>query len=165
MINRFTGIVCFALAALLAVALAFAVLDWFLPSAVSVKDRAGIIQGVVTALAIIFGGLLAAVKLELFRDFEPHLTITHEVSHRRVGDSYVHIAVKAALHNTSKVRVDIHSAIFRVHQVAPFTDAEVESLYIQVFEDRDYDELQWPTLDEIRPAWNGNGLIIEPGEA
>lgn len=164
MINRFASIVCFALAALLAVALAFAVLDWFLPPSVSIKDRAGIIQGVVTALAIIFGGLLAAVKLELFRDFEPHLTITHEVSHRRVGDSYVHIAVKAALHNTSKVRVAIRAGIFRIHQIAPMADSEIEDIYFQVFGTRDLLDLQWPTLEEIQPAWDENELTIEPGE-
>ena len=149
--------------ALLTAPAAVGALHWLLPAG-ELKDAAGIVQAVLTAAAIIGGGLVAAYKLQLFRDFAPHLTITHEVSHRPVGDSYVHIAVKAALHNTSKVRVDIRAGIFRVHQVAPFTDSEVESLYAQVFENRDCDELQWPTLDEIQPAWDENELTIEPGE-
>ena len=139
------------------------ILHWLLPAG-ELKDAAGIVQAVLTAAAIIGGGLVAAYKLQLFRDFAPHLTITHEVSHRPVGDSYVHIAVKAALHNTSKVRVDIRAGIFRIHQIAPLADSEIEEIYAQVFESRELFDLQWPTLDEIQPAWNENELTIEPGE-
>lgn len=152
MINRFASIICFALAALLAVALAFAVLDWFLPSAVSVKDRAGIIQGVVTALAIIFGGLLAAVKLELFRDFEPHLTITHTVVHRPLGNGYVHIAVKAVLRNSSRVVVKLRDGRFLLqHITAPAPAGNV--LYPQ-----------WPVLDEGSLDLGDHEISIEPGQ-
>ena len=49
----------------------------------------------VTALADILGGILVACKWQVFRESEPHLTITHEVSHRPVGESYIHIAVTA----------------------------------------------------------------------
>ena len=128
------------------------------------KDLIGIIQSGAIAAALIIGGIIANAKLELFRHLEPHLTITHEVSHRPVGDSYVHIAVKAALHNTSKVRVDIRAGIFRIHQIAPLADSEIEEIYAQVFETRELFDLQWPTLDEIQPAWNENELTIEPGE-
>jgi len=38
--------------------------------------------GGVTALAVILGGIFAAYKWQVFRESEPHLTITHEVSFR-----------------------------------------------------------------------------------
>ena len=65
------------------------------------------IQSAITSVAIVVGGAFALFKLQVFRTFEPHLTITQEVSHRPVGDSYVHIVVTATLHNSSRVRVDL----------------------------------------------------------
>ena len=162
--NRFASIVFFALAAVLTVSLAFIALDWILPSSVPFKDRAGIIQAVVTALAILFGGLLAAVKWEVFRDFEPHLTIAHEVSHRPVGDSYVHIDVTATLHNNSKVKVELREGFFLLQQIAPVSDPEVELLYDAVFVHREYDDFQWPSLDEVERRWERDECVVEPGE-
>ena len=63
-------------------------------------------QGSVTAFAILAGGFFAAYKLEVFRDFAPHLTITHAITHRAVSDSYVYISVSITLHNSSRVKVD-----------------------------------------------------------
>ena len=140
-------------------------LDWFLPDTGHFKELLGIVQAFVTVLAIVFGGIFAFIKLELFRDFEPHLTIQHEVSHRPIGTQYVHIAVKATLRNSSKVRVIIRGGIFRIHQISPLEDEEVENLYSQVFETREFDEFQWPTLDEVYPSWEENSLVIEPGES
>ncbi len=137
----------------------------WLPGEHELKDLAAILQAVVAVTAIIYAGFAAAARLELFRDFAPHITISHEISHRATSSSYVHIAVKTTLHNTSKVRVDILDAIFRIHQIAPFTDPEVETLYSQVFENREFAEMQWPTLDEFHPAWDENELTIEPGES
>ena len=112
------------------------------------KDLAGVIQSVVIAFAIIAGGIFAAYKWQVFRESEPHLTITNEVSHRLVGDSYVHIAVTAILHNSSKVKMEFREAFFLLQKISPVSEEEVEALYAQVFRDREYDNLQWPTLDE-----------------
>ena len=140
-------------------------LDWFLPDSGHLKESAGIVQAFVTVPAIVFGGIFAFVKLELFRDFVPHLTIQHEVSHRPIGTQYVHIAVKATLRNSSKVRVIIRGGIFRLHQISPLEDEEVEDLYSQVFETREFNKFLWPTLDEIYLSWEENTLVIEPGES
>ena len=163
--DRLTEILLFVLAAIIGLFLLVALLDWLLPNATPLGDWAGIVLALVTILAIIFGGLFAAVKFELFRDFEPHLTISHQVSQRPIGSKYVHIAVKATLYNTSKVRVEILDGIFRIYQVAPLGDLEVEKLYSDLFETGEVDELQWPTLDELYPSWAKNDLSIEPGES
>ena len=111
-----------------------------------VKDIAAIIQSSVAAAAIVTGGIFAYYKLQLFRDFKPHLTISHNISHRILSDSYMHIDVTATLHNRSKVQ-------------------EVESLYAGTFEDMEHDTLQWPTLDEVDRVWEEGELIVEPGES
>ncbi len=101
---------------------------------------------------------------QVFRESEPHLTITNKVSHRPIGGSYVHIAVTAILHNSSKVKMEFRKAFFLLQQISPLSDEEIETLYAQVFRDREYDNLQWPTLDEAPRTWEKDVLIVEPGE-
>ena len=42
----------------------------------TVGEAVSIVQVFVTALVIVAGGIFAYRKLQLFRDFEPHLTVT-----------------------------------------------------------------------------------------
>ena len=125
---------------------------------------AGILQAVVTAAAVLVGGVYAAYKLQVFRDFAPHLSISHSVSHRPVGESYTHIAVTVSLYNSSKVKISLRDGFLRVQQIAPMADQEIERLYAQVFADNEEVDLQWPTLDEVQRTWSKSGGIIEPGE-
>ena len=83
------------------------------------KELFGVAQSLVTILAIIAGGIFAAYKWQVYRESEPHLTITNRVSHRVVGGSYVHIAVTAVLHNSSKVKMELREGFFRVQKIAP----------------------------------------------
>ena len=130
-----------------------------------IKDRASTLQSLVTITAIVVGGVYAWLKLQLFRDFEPHLTITHEIGHRSIGTTYIHIDVTAVLHNSSKVNLDLREAVFRLQQIGPTTDEEIESLYAEVFESPIHDHLQWPTLEEVDLTWESGALVIEPGES
>ena len=131
------------------------------------KDMAAIAQSVVTVAAIVVGGYFAYYKLQLFRDVEPHLTITHEVSHRRIGESYTHIDVTAQLHNSSKVHIDLLKYTFRLQEMAPVSDTEIERLYAEVFVDRtegSEEYIQWPILDEIQFNKRMGEMVIEPSE-
>ena len=69
------------------------------------SDAAKTVQALGTLAAILAGGVFALYKLQVFRDFQPHLTITHEISHRPIGDSYVHLDVTVTLRNSSKTHV------------------------------------------------------------
>ena len=71
----------------------------WIPDTDLASDVTRIVQGSVTAVAITAGGVFAVAKLQVFRDFAPHLIISHEISHRDLGDSYIHISVTANLHN------------------------------------------------------------------
>ena len=143
---------------------AFAAYTW-LPDTNLATDVTRIVQASVTAVAIAAGGVFAGVKLQVFRDFAPHLTISHEISHRVIGDSYIHIAVTANLHNSSRVRMDFRRGLFRLQRIGPVSDDEVESLYAQVFIDNEHNHFQWATLDEIVLNWNQGELMVEPGES
>ena len=119
--------------------------------------------GILTAICV--GGWLAYDRLQLFRTFEPHLTISHEVSYRRVGDSYIHIAVKVILGNHSKVKIELRKGFYRLQQVMPANgDGEIVDLYSQVFIRGEAEYLQWPTIEEIDRIWSEGELIVEPGE-
>ncbi len=132
-----------------------------------IRDVVGIVQAFVWAFLIIAGGIFAYRKLQLFRDFEPHLTVTHSVTHRLIGTQYMHISVTATLHNSSKVKVEIREGFFQLMQIAPIDDDDVEQLYSQVFHSNDSVDIldiQWPLLDMLPRASSTNALVIEPGE-
>ena len=128
-------------------------------------ESASIFQAIVTALAIVTAAAFAIFKLQIFRDFAPHLTISQKVSHRRVGESYVHIDVATTLKNSSKVRIELRRGFFTLQHVAPTEDQGVEQLYTQVFEEEKTKDILWPILDEVHRTWDEKTLVIEPGES
>ena len=101
----------------------------------------------------------------MFRDFAPHLAISHEVTHRLVGESYVHIAVVATLRNSSRVKLELRKGFFQVLSISPVSDEEIEALYYKAFVKTIFDDIDWPLLYEIRPKWDKGGLIVEPRES
>ena len=139
-------------------------LDFILPSVVRAKDISSIVQSFAASLAIVAAGAYALYKLQIFRTLEPHMTIKHRICHRYLSDSYVHIDATAILHNSSKVKIELRKGLFRLQGVSPISDKEVESLYTDTFEDRRYDNLPWPTLEEGEAAWDEGELVVEPGE-
>ncbi len=146
---------------------AFAVgVIWVLNVALGIGAVASVqlFQAISTVTLIVVGGIMAYRKLQIFRDFEPHLTITHDVSHRFIGDQYVHILVTANLYNSSKVVIRPRKSLFLLLQLSPIDDDEVERLYKDTFIDQIERDVQWPLLDQIVRTWGENKLIIEPGE-
>ena len=135
------------------------------PESTTALEVLGLAQVLFTIVAIVAGGSLAAYKWQVFRESEPHLTITHEISHRTVGESYVHIAVTAMLHNSSNVHVELLKGIFSLQLLSPTSDELVESLYDEVFVRGRHTALQWPIIDESERGWGKGELIIEPGES
>ena len=98
-------------------------------------------------ITIVVCGGFALYKLGVFRDLKPHLTLEQSVSHRPIGDDYVHIAIQVSLLNTSKVAVSITDAVFIVQQVAPLSNQEVETLYAEISDENSETDMQWPLLN------------------
>ena len=161
-----TGIVliCVLFVGVLSVAIVLGVTQW-------VTDRNDFMQSsrsfqaIATVVLICVGGVFAYRRLQLFRTFEPHLTISHNIRHRYIGDSYVHIDVTATLHNNSKVQIEFRKGFARLQLIAPVSDEQVETLYEEVFIDNNRQQLQWTTLEQIQREWESDELIVEPGEA
>lgn len=129
-----------------------------------VRDVVGIVQAFVWAFLIVAGGIFAYRKLQLFRDFEPHLTITQAVTHRPVGTQYVHIGVIVTLHNSSKVKVEVRDFFFRMHQISPLSDEGVVNLYVNAFRSEDHSDIDWPVMENVSKGLGRKELVIEPGE-
>ena len=127
------------------------------------RDAVALLQGLATVAAVVLGALFAYRKLELFRDFEPHLTVTQSVASRAVGTQYVHISVITTLHNSSKVKVEIRTGFFRIHQIQPMSDEDVVHLYNKAFNPDASSDIAWPVLDEVHRQLGPNELIVEPG--
>ena len=124
---------------------------------------AGIAQAGATVIAIMLGGLFAWRRGFIFRHEQPHVSILHEITHRRVSDSYVHIQLTATLQNSSRVKVEFRDALFTVQQIAPASDQYGEELY-KTFIDNQAISLAWDILDEVHIRWPKDDLIAEPGE-
>ena len=130
-----------------------------------IKDVVGIVQLFAAAVIIVAGGIFAYRKLQWFRDFEPHLTVTQAVASRPVGTQYVHISVITTLRNSSKVKVEIREGFFRIQQIQPMSDEDVVHLYNQSFNSGAFSSIDWPVLDEIHRELGPNELVVEPGES
>ena len=105
-------------------------LDW---NTNPLKLAADIVPGVATVAAIVIGGVFAWRNLWWLRTFQPHMTITHSVSHRPVGTQYIHLAVFATLYNSSQVKVEIQEGVFQLAQVSPVEDDQLLSMYRSAF--------------------------------
>ena len=131
---------------------------------------ATIVQSVAAVSAVGLGALFAYRNSLLFRTFQPHITITHSVSHRLVGSEYIHLGVVATLYNSSRVKVEIQEGVFQLAQVSPIDDVQLLTMYRAAFPPDgtgDADEvpyIPWPLLDEVRCATETEALVIEPGE-
>ena len=128
-------------------------------------ESASSLQAIVAALAIIAAAIFAVLKLQVFRELAPHLTVSQKVSHRSIGETYIHIDVATTLKNSSRVRIELEKGFFTLQHIAPMKDQEVENLYKQVFEDEESKDILWPILDEIQRIWDKKTLVIEPGES
>ena len=148
-----------------AVILVLVVVGFVLLDIAKIKDEVSIFQSAITSFAILVGGVFAIFKFQLFRDFEPHLSISQEISHRFTGNEYVHIAITSTLNNNSRVQIGLTKGFFRVQKILPVTNEEVEHLYAQVFVNKESENIQWPMLDEIQRIWPQNRFIVEPGES
>ena len=137
-------------------------------SAKDVETVANIVQAVAAAAAVGLGAAFAYRNSVLFRTFEPHLDISHAVSHRNVGASYVHVSVVATLYNSSRVKITITEGFFQLLQISPMDDNDIAALYAQTLPDNETDEtfeIPWPVIRELPLHSHLEGLVIEPGQS
>lgn len=161
--NETTALIALLIAAATALALSYTLTSSISDNTNKIKTILEIIQTSITIIAILITGTFAAFKFQVFRELAPHLSISHEISHRPIGDSYIHIGVTVTLHNKSKVAMKIRQGEYLLQQIKPITDAEIESLDAPS-PNAQNDHIEWPILDEQKRIWDGKGLTIDPGE-
>ena len=110
--------------------------------------------------------LATAYRFGLFRESEPHLNITQDIHCQPLGDSYRLVAVKAMLHNNSKVLVRPHRAVCQLQQTGPIDDDTAGAIYSENLEDHSVDvsEYAWWDLGRVIRHWPQRDLAIEPDE-
>ena len=157
LVSLVLGILLFAVVATIVTAWA---------TGVGFVKAASVVQGIVTVLAIGVGGVYALYKLEVFREFEPHLTITQEASHRKIGAGYVYISVDVSLVNRSNVAIRIRDGSFWMQSVAPLENTKVEDLYEDFLDKPKTNKyFAFPTLEKFDRKWGRDEFVIEPGES
>ena len=122
------------------------------------------VQSAVAVVAVVFAGIYAIAKFELFRDFEPHLNVSHLIRHRNIGESYVHLDVTVTLHNSSKVQVGLRRGFLVLQSISPATDGGIEEIYEGAFAGEYVEDFGWPVLEEEVREWEIGELVIEPSE-
>ncbi len=131
------------------------------------KADANDLRAIATTIAIAAGIAIAWYKLDIFREFEPHLTITQTVESKPIGNSYALVVVTATLTNNSKVQVKPRQGYCRLAQTSPLDDAEIVTLYQEALardDTTEFEQVDWPGLYDIRQNWQDGDISIEPGE-
>ena len=126
------------------------------------------LRHIATALAIAAGVSIAWYKLDIFREFEPHLSIEQTIESRRLGNSFRLIVATAILTNNSKVLVKPREGYCRLAQTAPLSDPSVVEMFTNSVrsgtEENGFEQFGWPVLGEVRRTWPEGDIAIEPGE-
>ena len=130
----------------------------------SILSWARIAQAIAAVIALVLGGIFAWRRGFIFRHQQPHVTISHDVTHRPIGHGYLHIEVTATLHNTSRVKVEFRDGLFTVERLAPVDGDTADRLFDDVIDKDFYESPKWDVLGERRLQWGKDELIVEPGE-
>lgn len=120
-----------------------------------------------SAAAAIAAILAAAHRFGLFRESEPHLNISQDITTQPISPNYTLVAVTATIHNTSKVLTTLGQITCQLAQTAPMTDHDVEQIYVNAThnpQQNEYHQYDWWILDQVEKHWPNNGLPIEPAE-
>lgn len=128
----------------------------------------GLVESIVTIVAVLTAGVIAWRNGIIFRHRSPHINITHDITHRIISPRYTHIAVTATLHNSSRVKLEFFDGLLVAQNLAPLFDSEVENVYSEAFNetsDEVFGTFPWETLEEFRYSWDKDNLIVEPGQA
>jgi hypothetical protein len=129
----------------------------------TVKTITGVVKDIVQILAIVGAGAWASYRFGLFRERVPRGTISHEITHRTLTETTIHISVTVIFSNTGRVvwsfapERDNRTTILLVK---PIDQEYLESLQERVAagESQTY---QWPVLDDRSLA---RSLEVEPSD-
>ena len=130
------------------------------------KDIVEIVQGIVTIVAILAGGIWTYLAFVRKRLRYPRAKLSITIDSSQIAPDYrlVHVAVQ--IDNTGYVLLAPEYAEVRLRQVMPLP-AEIESRLKPGFDPvaPDEKELPWPLIVRREWNWDPSDIEIEPGES
>ena len=129
----------------------------------TVKTITGVVKDIVQILAIVGAGAWASYRFGLFGERVPRGTISHEITHRTLTDTTIHVSVTVIFSNTGRV----------VWSFAPERGNQTTIQLVKPIDQEDLDSVQervaagesptyqWPAIDD-RPLVKH--LKIEPAD-
>lgn len=123
------------------------------------------IQGIVTVLAVVVGGVWAYILFVRRRQRYPRANITQDLLHLDLADGKRLLRVTVRIKNEGEVLLSLASGFCRVQQLLPSSD-DLANALAALPNDRCVDsEVAWPQLAERRVEFRRGEREIEPGES
>ncbi len=126
-----------------------------------------IIEGLLTAAAIILGGIWSYMLFVRTRQRYPRANLKHRITHRLLGNKKQLLVLDIVIENTGDVLLSLASAVVRIQQVLPIHASLEDSIHTgePVPEKENEKEFPWPLLASRKSKWGKGEFEIEPGES
>lgn len=129
------------------------------------KDIVTIIQLLITAIAIIVGGIWSYLLFVRKRQKYPRAKLEHHIAHWAVNSEVILVSIDITISNTSDVLLSLESGRIIVHQVLPPKNEFLQMLSeIKPQGSRRIEDVHWPSLFSYKEHWENRTVEIEPGE-
>ncbi len=131
----------------------------------TLKDIVEIVQGIITAIGIVVGGVWAYLLFVRKRQKYPRADITHEITHYLITDDKVLLHVTVTVKNVGDVLLQLVSGVMRIQQILPLLPEITKAVH----EGRDpvgkeMTEVAWPEIVSRNTLGKPEEIEIEPGE-
>lgn len=131
-----------------------------------VKDIIESVQAVIATLAIFLGGYWAYSRFIKGRLAHPHANITHQVTHRAVGNGKALLRVIVTIHNVGNVLLTMGESVVRIQQILPLPTGVEEAVREGKTPVNDGEsEVRWPLIDSRELDLAKMPIRLEPGES
>jgi len=130
------------------------------------KDVVTIIQSLITAAAIIVGGIWSYLLFVRKRQKYPRAKLEHRIVHWAVDKDTVLVSIDIIIFNTSDVLLSLVSGKIDVHQVLPPENKFLQMLNeVKPMMSQRIEDIHWPSLFSYKEHWEKQVVEIEPGES
>ncbi len=128
-----------------------------------IKNIFDIIQAIATVFAIIIGGIWSYMLFIRKRQKYPRANITHNITHRQIGNKKILLHVAVTITNVGDVLIALVSGETRIQQILPLSLELLKSINQgDKLPPEGNTEIEWPIIDSRESEWQNNQ--IEPGE-
>ena len=122
------------------------------------------LEATVAIFALLASGLFQLMNRNAARTDVSHLSLSHEVSDRRVGRNSVHVSVNVVLEYTSQANVNVQKGNYRFQQMAVPYRCRAGLLCAILCGYDNHEVTRWEPPEDSPQTWQEGELIIEPGQ-